>query len=35
VGPDTRLTRARARELKPLMLETAAAIVAAVWGRPT
>jgi DNA-binding IclR family transcriptional regulator len=31
VGPDTRLTRARA--LKPLMLETAAAISAAVWGR--
>jgi len=33
VGPDTRLTRARARELQPLMLETAAAISAAVWGR--
>lgn len=33
VGPDTRLTRARARELKPLMLKTAAAISAAVWGR--
>jgi IclR family pca regulon transcriptional regulator len=33
VGPDTRLTRARSRELKPLMLETAAAISAAVWGR--
>ena len=33
VGPDTRLTRARARELKPLMLETAAAVSAAVWGR--
>jgi DNA-binding IclR family transcriptional regulator len=33
VGPDSRLTRARARELKPLMLEIAAAISAAVWGR--
>lgn len=34
VGPDTRLTRARARELRPVMLETAAALSAAVWGRP-
>jgi DNA-binding IclR family transcriptional regulator len=33
VGPDTRLTLERARALKPLMLETAAAISAAVSGR--
>jgi DNA-binding IclR family transcriptional regulator len=33
VGPDTRLTLERARTLKPLMLETAAAISAAVSGR--
>lgn len=33
VGPDTRLTRAHARELRPLMAETAMAISAAVWGR--
>jgi DNA-binding IclR family transcriptional regulator len=34
VGPETRLTRTRARALKPLMLKTAAAISAAIWGRP-
>jgi len=32
VGPDTRLTLARARGLKPLMQKTATAIGAAVWG---
>jgi IclR family acetate operon transcriptional repressor len=35
VGPDTRLTRARAVELKPLMLETAQRITAALRGRTT
>src|SRR5512143_4380586 len=33
VGPDTRLTLARARGLKPLMQKTATAISGAVWGR--
>lgn len=33
VGPDTRLTLARARGLKPLMQKTATAISLAVWGR--
>jgi IclR family transcriptional regulator, KDG regulon repressor len=32
VGPDTRLTLARARGLKPLMQKTAMAVSAAVWG---
>jgi DNA-binding IclR family transcriptional regulator len=33
VGPDTRLTRARTRELEPLLRNAAVAIDAAVWGR--